>query len=197
MDCSVKEFGLGKKIEVTLKLEGKEYKKQYTKDIANYEGMGRIIDFSNPFNVNMELGLFPNIKSPITRDNNYYKLMLVTSDDNRNRQFDIQNNSCIFFAPNKEKTGNVILEEADSNLFTNGVRKPIVRSVQKEGVECSTKFYEVFNTEISALSLHLEIEGGIHTGVLIPKFHEIQKQTKVYTSVRQTLTYQRERKALR
>ena len=181
VDCSVKEFGLGKKIEVTLKLEGKEYKKQYTKDIANYEGMGRIIDFSNPFNVNMELGLFPNIKSPITRDNNYYKLMLVTSDDNRNRQFDIQNNSCIFFAPNKEKTGNVILEEADSNLFTNGVRKPIVRSVQKEGVECSTKFYEVFNTEISALSLHLEIEGGIHTGVLIPKFHEIQKQTKVYT----------------
>ncbi len=181
ISCTIKEKLLGKKVVVELVHNGKVYNKAYGLETGGIEGIGRIIDFANPFCVNVELGLFPNIKSTVQEENNYYKLMLVTSDSNEHRSFDINDTYCTFFAKNDEGDGNIVIDEADSKSFTNGVRPSVVRSEQSDDVKCSTKFYEVFNTEITAISLHLSIEGEIFTGVLVPKFHTSARATKEYT----------------
>lgn len=181
ISCKLKEKALGKKILVELVHNGKTYNKTY-EDINNpSEGIGRIIDFAKPFNVNLELGLFPNIKSKVSAENNYYKFMLVASDGNSHRTFDINESTCTFFTKDVDGTGNIVLDEADSKSFKNGVRTPVVRSEQDDDNKCSTKFYEVFNSEISAVALHLSIEGSIHSGVIIPKFHESTRATKEFT----------------
>lgn len=181
ISCKLKEKALGKKILVELTHNGKTYNKTYEDTVNPIEGTGRIIDFAKPFNVNFELGLFPNIKSKVREENNYYKLMLVANDGNSRRSFDLNESSCTFFTLNDEGTGNAALEEAENKSYNNGVRIPVVRSEQDDDIKCSTKFYEVFNSEITAIAIHLSIEGNIHSGVLIPKFHESTRATKDFT----------------
>lgn len=181
ISCSIKEKINGKKVVVELMHKGKTYSKSYDCDSMSVDGAGRIIDFANPFKVNVDFGLFPNIKSSVREENNYFKFMLVTSDDNEQRSFDINGASCTFFAKSDEGEGNVIIEEAEGTSYTNGVRQAVVRSEQNDDVKCGTKFYEVFNTEISAISLHLTIEGKMYSGVLVPKWHMQSRVTKEYT----------------
>lgn len=181
MSCSFKEKQLGKKVIVELRYHGKTYHKSYENTPMPTEGTGRIIDFANPFNVNVEIGLFPNIKSGVSEDNNYYKLMLAVADDNSRRSLDINKTSCAFFVKNEEGSGNTLIEEADGKAYKSGVRHPAVRSEQADSAGCSTKFYEVFNSEISAIALHIALEGEIYSGVLIPKFHQPAHATKEYT----------------
>ena len=181
ISCTIKEKVNGKKVVVELVHNGKTYSRSYDSDTWVGDGVGRIVDFANPFKVNVEVGLFPNIKSSVKEENNYYKLMLVTSDDNEHRSFDVNSASCAFFTKNDDGVGNAVIEEADSMSYTSGVRQAVVRSEQNDGVKCGTKFYEVFNTEISAIALHLTIEGKVYSGVLVPKWHVQAHATKEYT----------------
>lgn len=179
--CKLKEKALGSKVEIKLIHSGKEYTKVYDSSSSNTEGIGKIVDFAHPYNVNMEIGLFPNVKSKNAEDNNYYKLMIAIADHNSHKQFNINEVDCTFFAKEIDKPGNSVIELADSDTYNSGVRVPVVRTEQNDENKCGTKFYEVFNSEISAIALHLNIEGKTHTGVIIPKFHQNQHAIKEYT----------------
>ena len=181
MDCCIKEKLNGRKVCVELSYKGKTYAKEYDNSGISEENKGQIIDLADPFKVNLELGLFPNIQSEVPAENNYYKLMLVITDSNDQRTFDIEETTCTFFAPDGDARGNVMIEEADGNFYQNGMKHPVVRSVQDDVTRCSSKFYEVFNTELTAISLHLKMEGRTHSGVLIPKLHKQTNPTREYT----------------
>lgn len=178
LTCRIKE--LTTKVVVSIHFKGHDYQKEY-KISPLKEGEGRIIDFKNALRVNLELGLFPNVKSSVRKENNYYKLMLVAADENEHRTFDIHETTCDFYAPQADESGNRLIEKATSASYNSGMRTPVVRSEQTDDVACSTKFFEVFNSEISAINLHLSIEGHVYSGVLIPRFHVQSNPTRVYT----------------
>lgn len=181
IDCRLKEKGGGNKVIAELSYKGRTYSKTYELTSLQTEGNGKIVDFGRYYNLNLEVGLFPNLKSKDIEENQYIKLMLVVADKNKNSQFDINSSYCTFYAQSPDGKGNYVLEEEEGDIFNCGVRKPVVRTEQSEKNACSTKFYEVFNSEITAVSIHLDIEGTIHSGVLVPKFHVVEKQNNVYT----------------
>lgn len=179
MDCRLREKVRGVTVELTF--QGKVYTKTYGHIPSPVEGMGKIVDLAKALKTNLEVGLFPNIKSPVKEENNYYKLMLVVSDENAQRTLDIHQTSCTFFVQKDTGDGNVAIEETDGKYYQNGMRHAVVRSEQDADTPCSTKYYEVFNTEVSAIALHLSVEGSLHSGVLIPKFHQSSNPNKDYT----------------
>lgn len=181
VNCKLKEKGGGNKVVAELNYKGRTYSKTYELATVQAEGNGKIVDFERYYSLNLEVGLFPNIKSKEIQENNYYKLMLIVADKNKSSQFDISSSNCTFLAPNPEGKGNVVLEEEEGDSYNNGVRKPVVRTEQSDENACSTKFYEVFNSEISAISIHLDIEGAVHSGILLPRFHVAERQNNVFT----------------
>lgn len=175
-------FSLGENIDADLKINGnsvtaylryngQEYKKEYVKDLAT--GYGKIFDLKIAKN-NFNIGLFPNILSPKEAENNYFKLMVVAADEDRNApDFNIDKISLSFF-----NNASQIAEVTPADEAKFGVRPAVVRSRQKEqGEESGTKFYELFGTSFNVIEVN--ILGN--TGLLIPEWQHSKPTTDTYT----------------
>lgn len=165
-------------IKVTLQYHEKEYEKTYIQGGSTDTKKGSICDLNEISKINIDLGLFPNIKSPEDKENDYYKLMVACYDSNEsNRQTD-DSISCEFYRTKFEGEGCDSITEADKNTYDYGVCKKVTRSHQdNEGNGCNTIFYEIFDTSFDALVLSIDGDKS----VIIPKWEKSQQTHKSYT----------------
>ncbi len=150
--------------------------KKYVEE-APGSGEGIIYDLAAE-KANLSLALFPNILSPEDVENNYFKLLVSTSDDSAEKfNFTIDDISCTFF-----KNGQEILID-NLGTYNLGIKPCVVRTKQMQGgSDCSTKYYEVFNTVFDAISV--EIQDG-HNSIIecgiVPKWTISTKTNKSMT----------------
>lgn len=168
--CQLKKYS----VLVKFMYNGNVYTKDY--DIEN-----DVRDFAN-FNQSINIGLFPNILSPIETENNYFKLALSVADNNNGEEewhtLDIKDITLSFYK--KDNNGDYFhIEEADTERAQNGVKHAVVRSRQGMGVnslEYSTKYYELFNTDFDAIELSI----GNDSGFLRPKWRKAERTNDSY-----------------
>lgn len=144
--CQVKPYS----VVVKFRYKGEEYLKEYSEQ-------DEIRDLSKD-NHSVNVGLFPNILSPVDTENNYFKLALAVADNNNGEgewhTLKIEDTALGFYK--KDAVGNYVkINEADAERAQNGVEAPVVRSKQGSGagaLACSTKYYELFNTAFDAMN---------------------------------------------
>lgn len=170
------------KVIMTLRYKGQEYLKEY--DNEGVGSRGRIVNLTKE-NVNFNLAVFPNILSPNSKENNYFKIMAVINDTTQDyRPFPIDKLELNFFFKTDEKNYKEI-EIIDKNnthaIF--GVRPAVVRSKQDDmqEVDAGSKFYEVFNQQFDAINLRLTLDSGTCEGILLPKWKVAQRTSDAYT----------------
>lgn len=164
-------------VTVYLRYNGKTYEKEYAVDPLR-PGMGRIVDLKLA-NINFDLGVFPNILSYKTQENNYFKILVVAADEDPEApNFNIDQISLSFFKNNSE--GLLPIREMDpsSTGAQFGVHPAVVRSRQKsDEVDGGTKFYELFNSSFDVIEV--TILGD--TGLIIPIWKTSQATNDTYT----------------
>lgn len=169
--CQVKPYS----VVVKFKYKGEEYSKEYSEQ-------DEIRDLSKD-NHSVNVGLFPNILSPVDTENNYFKLALAVADNNNGEgewhTLKIEDTALGFYK--KDAVGNYVkINEADAERAQNGVEAPVVRSKQGSGagaLACSTKYYELFNTAFDAMKLTI----GTDCGFLLPQWRKAQRTNNSYT----------------
>lgn len=169
--CQVKPYS----VVVKFRYKGEEYLKEYSEQ-------DEIRDLSKD-NHSVNVGLFPNILSPVDTENNYFKLALAVADNNNGEgewhTLKIEDTALGFYK--KDAVGNYVkINEADAERAQNGVGAPVVRSKQGSGVgalACSTKYYELFNTAFDAMKLTI----GTDCGFLLPQWRRAQRTNNSYT----------------
>lgn len=151
-------------VTVYLNFNGKEYQKEYSTTPSN--GQGRIYELGTA-NINFNLGIFPNILSYKESENNYFKIFVTAADEDPEApNFGINNISLSFYKNNGSDV--YLIKEVDPTNAEFGVLPAVVRSKQvKNGVECGTKFYELFNSSFSLINITLFNQ---HSGLIIPKW---------------------------
>lgn len=163
-------------IVVKLAYDGKEYTKTYEENPTDItKGTIKYLDNEKKY---INIGLFPNILSPIEKENNYFKVLLVEQDVNEDFiTLNIDKCSLSFFK--KDARGNYArIEEIEKEgNAINGVYSPVVRSRQTKNNPSGTKFYELYNTAFDAIEI--SIEGA--KGMVIPKWREAQQTNDSYT----------------
>lgn len=178
-ECSCKVAS--NKVTITLKYNGQESTKEYSFD--QVASRGRIVDLSKD-KVNFNLGVFPNILSQNSAENNYFKVMAVMSDATTDfKKVSVENLELSFFS----KNSNNQFEEIETIDYNNnnakyGVRPAVVRSKQdnSQNIDGGSKIYEIFNSEFDAINLSFELHGGKCEGVLIPKWKRAQSTQDAY-----------------
>ena len=167
-----------KAIEISIKVKGKEFKKTFrSEDSAIKTGEGKIIplDLSK---INFDLALFPNVLSSNDAENNYFKVLVSTFDDNDRRTFTVDNLNLDFY---KAVDGNYqMIEVASDNSFTSGIRPAVVRSKQSVNSECGTKYYEVFNSAFDVILATAQIDSKDYTFALFPAWDIAQPSNKAF-----------------
>lgn len=164
-------------VTVSLRHNGKEYKKEYSSDPFR-PGIGKIVDLKQA-KISFNLGIFPNILSYKEQENNYFKILVVGADEDPEApNFTIDKISLTFF---RKEEGNVmpIRERRQEEEATFGVKPAVVRSRQKtDAEESGTKLYELFNTSFDLL----EIKVLGDTGILLPIWQKgnISQETFTY-----------------
>jgi len=161
---------------VNLRYKGKEYTKEYATDPIKQTD-GRIVDLQKA-SISFNLGIFPNILSPVEQENNYFKILVVGADEDPEAPvFDINKIELNFF----KKDGKTIIPIKEVRREDNpqfGVWPSVVRSQQKTDLEESgTKFYEVFNTTFDFMEVNVLGD----TGLLIPKWQISRDTNDTYT----------------
>lgn len=174
LHLSIQENLRGDKVTVALQHHGETYKKTYTTEQRGDEGY--LLDLS-AINLNVDLALFPNILS-VEGNDNYFKVALVTSENNKRRTFDIDNSKCLFFKAGEE--GMEKIDETDKKS-EYGVLPAAIRSRQSDDNNFCTKYYELFNTTFDAIMLCLSFDEQMFTGVLLPKFKPAKSTDHHYT----------------
>lgn len=172
LDISIRERR-GGNVSVTIKVNGKEEKKEYAGVDSAIGNEGKILDLLE-YGVTLDLGLFPNIRSDIKEENNYYKLMIVERDKSKIPTVSVDDIICEFYEKGQR------IDEATDEKFSYGVRLPVVRSLQRKESTCGTKFYELFNTVFDLMRLSIKIEGMNYFGVLIPLWKKSNNERKSY-----------------
>ena len=160
-------------VTVCLNYNGKEYKKEYAQDPLDNR-MGRIVDL-NAAKINFDLGVFPNILSNKSEENNYFKIMVIAADEDQEAKNININNISLSFYVNGEQ-----IKELDpySTGAKFGVKPPIVRSRQKtDEIDGGTKFYELFNTSFDLVEVKIHND----TGLLIPIWKESKSMNNTFT----------------
>ena len=178
-ECSCKVAS--NKVTITLRYNGQESTKEYSFD--QVASRGRIVDLSKD-KVNFNLGVFPNILSQNSAENNYFKVMAVMSDATTDfKKVSVENLELSFFS----KNSNNQFEEIETIDYNNnnakyGVRPAVVRSKQdnSQNIDGGSKIYEIFNSEFDAINLSFELHGGKCEGVLIPKWKRAQSTQDAY-----------------
>ena len=166
--CQIKPYS----VVVKFNYNNQEYSKTYNleDDVLNLAEEAH----------NLNIGLFPNILSPIEAENNYFKLALSVADLNKEwHTLSIKDVKLAFFKKNNSGIFNEIAE-VDPERAQNGALPAVVRSEQGNGtnaIECSTKYYELFNTDFDAVELTI----GEHKGFLLPIWRKAQRTNESYT----------------
>ena len=166
------------KIEVSFEFNDDIHKKEYRYEDRPTNEYGCIADFKSVWNVNFDLGLFPKTLSQEESENNYFKVMFALYDENENDKLDADKIQLEFYSKSDEEIGCNLIEVADSENYTKGTRPKVVRSQQKQGDDCTTVFYEVFNTPFNVIRLQIDEDA---CGILIPQWTNAQRSTKSYT----------------
>ena len=161
MELKVKETT--QTVQFTLTLGKTVETKTYNKDTS-----GQIIDLEEDFHSNIEVGIFPRMLSKNESENNYFKVMIITRDNDENDHFQPSDVKLRFYK--KAGPGCEVVDEA-SREANYGVLPPVIRSRQgKDGNSCSTKFYELFNSGApAAISMMFQVDGKSFEGVLLPQ----------------------------
>jgi len=164
-------------VTVYLRYNGKTYEKEYATEVLK-PGMGRIVDLSKA-KINFDLGLFPNILSYKTQENNYFKILVVAADeDTEAPNFNIDEISLSFFK--NDSNGFTPIRELDptSTGAQFGVLPAVVRSRQKtEEAESGTKYYELFNSSFDVI----EVSVLGDTGLIVPVWEVSQPTNDTFT----------------
>lgn len=153
-------------VTVTLRYQGREYKREYWYGKNNdYE-----VEELETKKWNFDIGLFPNILSAKPEENNYFKVMVVSADGkDDDLTLDINKVGLKFYKNSRE------IYESESGEY--GVRKPRIRSEQhKKDAECGTRFYELFGTSFDYMQVDVD---GI-TGLLFPRWENSEACEDVY-----------------
>lgn len=161
LELNVKETST--KVQFTLKIGNSTESHTYDKDTS-----GQIIDIEKDYHSNVEMGVFPCMLSRNKEENNYFKVMLVTRDNDENDHFKPSDIALRFYT---KEGGRCVPIEETSRDAKYGVLPSVVRSRQgKDGNSCSTKFYELFNTGApKAIVLSFDVEGTHFEGALLPQ----------------------------
>lgn len=158
-------------VVIKLSYKGKEYTKTYEESPSS-SGKGAIKNLAKD-KLYINIGLFPNILSPIEKENNFFKVVFVESDNNEDfTTLKIENCSLRFLKKDEEGEYCEIEEIVDQNNAISGVKIPVVRSRQKDEVPSGTKYYELYNSAFDAI----EISIGDSKGMVLPKW-KVAKQT--------------------
>lgn len=165
-------------IVVSLEYYGKTYEKEYSVEPIGTM-MGRILDLRDA-HIRFDLGIFPNILSHKEQENNYFKVMAVAADEDKEAPvFNIDQLHLSFF---KKDGNNTFLQIKEMDPSTTEVKfcllPAVVRSRQKtDEVEGGTKFYELYNTSFDLLQVKINQS----TGLLLPKWERSKETDDVYT----------------
>ena len=166
--CQIKPYS----VVVKFFYNGEEFSRSYDLD-SDVRDMAKDMH-------NINIGLFPNILSPIETENNYFKLAVAFADKNEEwHTLHVNDVSLSFF---KKNTNGLYTEivEVDPDRAQNGVKPVVVRSEQGSGLNalnCNTKYFEVFNTAFDAIELTI----GNDKGFLIPVWRKAQRTNDSYT----------------
>lgn len=162
-------------VTVTLRYNGKGYKKEYATEPFTIN-MGRIIDMKTA-KQNLDIGIFPNILSCKDTENNYFKVMVVAADEDKAaKTLCIDNVQLSFYKSNS----GTLIPISEMNPVTTGanfcVRPAVVRS-KTDNTDCGTKFYELYNTSFNVIKV--TIPGG--SGLLMPIWKKSTPSTDAFT----------------
>ncbi|MBD5310996.1 MAG: hypothetical protein HDS13_02365 [Bacteroides sp.] len=170
------------KVTVTLKYKGQEYRKDYYPDNDGVTSRGRIVNLEKE-NISFNLGVFPNILSPNTVENNYFKVMAVMNDSTDDyTPVSIERVDLTFFYRNDERFEEIETIENSNTTAKYGVRPAVVRSKQNDlkEIDAGSKFYEIFNTQFDAIYFRFRLDSGSCEGVLIPNWKRAQRTDDSY-----------------
>lgn len=163
-------------IVVKLNYNGKDFVKSYEENPTDVT-KGTIKDLGREkkyFNI----GLFPNILSPLSQENNYFKIAFMEQDNNEEFiTLNIDKCSLMFYKKNSSNSFDEIEEIGSQGNAMNGVRTPVVRSRQTNDSPAGTKYYELFNSDFDAIEIC--IEGA--KGFVRPKWRTAQQTNDSYT----------------
>ncbi len=172
----VKENSRADMVTVSLVHQGEVFEKKYAIEPRRDEG--EIFDLAT-MSVSFDLALFPNILSADDAVNNYFKLALITTESNKRRTLDISRTTCLFYKAGEN--GLELISEAEEKVADYGMRQPLIRSVQSDKCDFSTKYFELFNTTFDAILLRLRFDDRIFSGVVLPRFRKTVQTDKRYT----------------
>lgn len=165
-------------IEIKLVHNGKEFKKTFRMDASALKtGEGRIIPMEIA-KINLDLALFPNVLSANESENNYFKVLVSTFDDNDRRTFTVDNLNLEFYKGVDGKYQ--VIEMATDASFKSGARPAVVRSEQGTQVECGTKYYEVFNSSFDVILATANVDSKDYTFALFPKWDRATTSNKTF-----------------
>ena len=163
-------------IVVSIKHKGKSYQKIYEESPVDVT-KGTIKRLQQELKY-LNIGVFPNILSPIEKENNYFKVVLIEQDCNAEYiTLNIDKCALTLYKKNKENEFQIIEEIQNGGKAINGVYTPVVRSRQNNNNPNGTKYYELFNTSFDAIEI--EIEGA--KGFVIPEWQHAQQTADSYT----------------
>lgn len=167
-----------KATDITLTLNGKEFKKTFREEgEALKSGDGKIVCMDTA-KINLDIALFPNVLSVNESENNYFKVLVSAFDDNDRRTFTVENLSLDFY---KGVNGQYQkIEVADDATFKNGARRAVVRSKQDKLVKCGTMYYEVFNTTFDVILATAKIDSKEYTFALFPNWRRATQSAKKF-----------------
>ena len=165
-------------ITVSLRYNGKEYKKFYDRGDNYAASHGKIVDLSVD-SLNFDLGLFPNILSNNDDENNYFKVIVVAADENPEPPyFNIDEINLTFYRREGLVMKLVSEVTSDSNAQF-GTLPSVVRSRQSIGTgeKSGTKFYEVFNTAFDVI----EVDVLGQKGLIVPQWERSNPTNQTFT----------------
>lgn len=164
-------------VEVKFCHGGEEFKKTYRTGSTIRNGEGVILSLDTA-KVNLDLALFPNILSTKSEENNYFKVYVTISDNNNRKTFTVDDISLDFYRNVDGKYQ--MIEVAVDKTFNNGIRPVFVRSRQDDNIECSSKIYEVFNTDFDAILATAKIDDKVFSFALFPVWDKAVESNKIF-----------------
>ena len=163
-------------VVVKLKYKGKEYTKVYEDDPADLtKGTIKYLDRDQQY---VNIAIFPNILSPMEKENNYFKILLVEQDNNK-EYTTLNIDKCTLSFLKKEKDGHYgyIEQIARGSSAFKGVYSAETRSRQSTLNASGSKYYEMYNTDFDAIKL--SIDGA--EGMVFVKWRKAQLTNESYT----------------
>lgn len=165
-------------ITVSLRYNGKEYKKFYDKGDTYAASHGKIVDLSDN-SLNFDLGLFPNILSHNDDENNYFKVLVVAADENPEAPYFNIDEINLTFYRREGQIIKLVSEVTPDNNAQFGTLPSVIRSRQstETGEKSETKFYEVFNTAFDVI----EVEVFGQKGLIVPQWEHSNPTDQTFT----------------